>query len=66
MPRWGMGFETGLGHGIGNGSTLRQNRFEPDKKTFGKTFGAATGVSEPGYKRSEYETTVQAATPTHH
>ena len=42
-----MGFETGLGHGIGNGSTLRQNRFEPDKKTFGKTFGAATGVSDP-------------------
>ena len=32
MPIQGMGFETGLGHGIGNGSTLRENGIEPDKK----------------------------------
>ena len=32
MPRQGMGFETGLGHGIGNESTLRENGIEPDKK----------------------------------
>ena len=31
------------------------------KKTFGETFGAATGVSDPGYKRSEYETTAQVS-----
>ena len=42
----GMGFETGLGHGIGNGSTLRQNGIESDKKSFGETFGAATVVSD--------------------
>ncbi len=44
-----MGFATGLGHGIeiGNGSTLRQNGIEPDKKTFGEMFGTATGVSDP-------------------
>jgi hypothetical protein len=42
-----MGFETGLVHGIGNGSTLRQKEIEPDKETFGETFGAATGVSDP-------------------
>ncbi len=42
-----MGFETGLGHEIRNGSTLRQNGFEPDKKSFGEAFGAATGVSDP-------------------
>ena len=47
MPFQGMGFATGLGHGIGNGSTLRQNGIEPDKKPFGETFGAATGVSDP-------------------
>ncbi len=49
MPLQGMEFETGLGHGIGNGSTLRQNEIETDKKTFGETFGAATGVSDPSY-----------------
>ena len=32
MPIQGMGFETGLGHGIGNGSTLQQNGIEPDSK----------------------------------
>ena len=47
MPIQGMGFETGLGHGIGNGSTLRQNGIEADKNSFGETFGAATGVSDP-------------------
>ncbi len=47
MPFQGMGFETGLGHGIGNGSTLRQNGIEADKNSFGEAFGAATGVSEP-------------------
>ena len=31
--------------------------------TFGETFGAATGVSDPGYKKSAYETTTQAAKP---
>ena len=60
LPDEGMGFTTGLGHGIGieigNGSTLRQNGIEPDKKTFGETFGAATGVSEPGYRRYGSET----------
>ena len=35
----------------------------PAKKTFGEAFGAATGVSDPGYKKSEDETTVQAAKP---
>ena len=63
MPFQGMGFETGLGHGIGNGSTLRQNEIETDKKTFGETFGAATGVSDPSYRKSESETTIQAAKP---
>ena len=56
MPLQGMEFETGLGHGIGNGSTLRQNEIETDKKTFGETFGetfgAATGVSDPSYPPS--------------
>ena len=33
------------------------------KKTFGETFGAATGVSAPGYRRSGYEATMQAAKP---
>ena len=33
------------------------------KKMFGEAFGAATEVSDPGYKRSEYETTAQAARP---
>ena len=28
MPLQGMGFETGSGHGIGNGSTWRQNGIE--------------------------------------
>jgi hypothetical protein len=51
MPIQGMGFETGLGHGIGNGSTLRKNGIEPDKKTFGEAFGAATGVSDPNDRR---------------
>ena len=32
----------------------------PAKKTFGETFGAATGVSEPGYKEKE-ETMARAA-----
>ena len=35
----------------------------PAKKTFGEVFGAATGVSDPGYRRSGYETTGQAAKP---
>ena len=43
----GHGVETGLGHEIENGSTLRQNGIEPDKKSFGEAFGAATGVSDP-------------------
>ena len=51
MPFQGMGFATGLGHGIGieigNRSTLRQNGIEPDKKQVGEAFGAATGVSDP-------------------
>ena len=33
------------------------------KKTFGKAFGAATGGSDPSYRRTEYETTAQAAEP---
>jgi hypothetical protein len=33
------------------------------KKTFGEAFGAATGVSDPSYKRSGSETTAQAAKP---
>ena len=33
------------------------------QKSFGETFGAATGVSDPSYKKSRYETTIQAATP---
>ncbi len=33
----------------------------PAKKTFGEAFGAATGFSDPGYKRSEYETTTQVS-----
>jgi hypothetical protein len=33
------------------------------KKTFGEAFGAATGVSDPGYRRTGSETTMQAATP---
>jgi hypothetical protein len=60
-----MGFTTGLGHGIGieigNGSTLRQNGIEPDKKTFGETFGVATGVSDPRLQKSGSETTAQEA-----
>jgi hypothetical protein len=51
MPIQGMGFETGLGHGIGNGSTLRQNGIEADKNSFGETFGTATGVSDPRLQR---------------
>jgi hypothetical protein len=33
------------------------------KKTFGEAFGATTGVSDPSYRKSEYETTAQAAKP---
>jgi hypothetical protein len=33
------------------------------QKSFGETFGAATGVSDPGYKESGYGTTAQAAKP---
>ena len=33
------------------------------KKTFGEAFGAATGVSDPSYRKSESETTIQAAKP---
>ena len=33
------------------------------KKSFGETFGAATGVSDPSYKKSRYETTIQAVKP---
>jgi hypothetical protein len=33
------------------------------KKTFGEAFGAATGVSDPSYRKSGYETTTQAAKP---
>jgi hypothetical protein len=33
------------------------------KQTFGETFGAATGVSDPGYRKSGSETTAQAAKP---
>ena len=59
MPRQGMGFETGLGHGIGNGSTLRENGIEPDKKRSAPRPESATH----GYRRSAYETTTQAAKP---
>jgi hypothetical protein len=33
------------------------------KKTFGKAFGAATGVSDPSYRKSGSETAAQAAKP---
>ena len=33
----------------------------PAKMTFGEAFGAATGVSDPGYKRSDSETTAQGS-----
>jgi hypothetical protein len=33
------------------------------QKSFGETFGAATGVSDPSYRKSRYETTTQAAKP---
>jgi hypothetical protein len=33
------------------------------KMTFGEAFGAATGGSDPSYRRTEYETTAQAAEP---
>ena len=57
LPDEGMGFATGLGHGIGiwNGSTLRQNGIEPDKKSFGETFGAATGVSDPRLQKTRID-----------
>jgi hypothetical protein len=38
----------------------------PAKKTFGETFGAATGVSAPSYRKHPHpasETTSQAAKP---
>ena len=57
MPRQGMGFETGLGHGIGNGSTLRENGIEPDKKRSAPRPESATH----GYRRSAYETTTQGS-----
>ena len=33
------------------------------KKAFGEAFGAATGVSDPSYKKSRSKTTILAATP---
>ena len=52
------------GHKIGNEVDVAAERNRTGlKKTFGEAFGAATGVSDPGYRRSEYETTTQAATP---
>jgi hypothetical protein len=33
------------------------------KKTFGEAFGAATGVSDPSYRKSGSETTTQAHAP---
>jgi hypothetical protein len=33
------------------------------QKSFGETFGVATGVSDPSYRKSRYETTTQAAKP---
>jgi hypothetical protein len=33
------------------------------RKAFGEAFGAATGVSDPSYRRSGSETTMQAAKP---
>ena len=41
FPTRAWSSKTGLGHGIGNGSTLRQNEIETDKKTFGEAFGEA-------------------------
>ena len=38
-------------------------RYRTRQKTFGETFGAATGVSDPSYRKSESETTIQAAKP---
>ena len=67
MPRQGMGFETGLGHGIGNGLTLRQNGIEPDTKRSAKRsarrLAPRPGSAKPVYRRSLYETTGQAAKP---
>ena len=67
MPRQGMGFETGLGHGIGNGLTLRQNGIEPDTKRSAKRsarrLAPRPGSAKPVYRRSRYETTGQAAKP---
>ncbi len=47
MPRQGMGFETGLGHGIGNGSTLRENGIEPDKKRSARRSAPRPGSATP-------------------
>ena len=42
---------------------LDGERYRTRQKTFGETFGAATGVSDPSYRKSESETTIQAAKP---
>ena len=61
MPIQGMGFETGLGHGIGNGSTLRENGIEPDKRRSERRSAPRPGSATHGYKRSEYDTTTQVS-----
>ena len=61
MPIQGMGFETGLGHGIGNGSTLRENGIEPDKRRSERRSAPRPGSATHGYKRSEYDTTTQGS-----
>ena len=51
MPYQGMGFETGLRHGIGNESTSRQNEIElaPKKRSEPRP-GSATPATEEKLK----------------
>jgi hypothetical protein len=42
---------------------LRSRASASAQKSFGETFGAATGVSDPRLQKSAYETTSQAAKP---
>ena len=79
MPLQGMVTDTRLGHGIANVLILRQHGIESNTKnrsekrsvrrtpTRSRPFflhrPGGSGVSDPSYNRSGYETTIQAAKP---